>query len=313
LSVSGTSIVLNWGTFWGSANEDKLFSVAVDDNNVTGPLATNTVGVRYFVSGQSNAAAAGSSAAERVTLPLVPTTRIKEWQMLFGRKQAPLHRQTLNFQQPLDRQMMMVGIALRWTINATLLLVVTVKAPVVMSRQAWVPFAQPTSGGGTDGFLLKFGNLIVPNAPTFSTSGEGGTFSAATSVCSGLNTSATGFTGLASGTPSGSCPSSAVQTMVVRLDNAVQGVTYRLRNATTGGGAVDITAGTGTTQATNNLLLHKMMEPSMFHYLQLHCKMWDSSPHLLLERQTIYFGTLLLLHPWRKTEPKCTVCRNASG
>ncbi|GIV55548.1 MAG: hypothetical protein KatS3mg040_0316 [Candidatus Kapaibacterium sp.] len=122
--------------------------------------------------------------------------------------------------------------------------------------------AQTTYGGGaSDAFAIKWCNLIVPNAPQFSTAGESGAFSNTVSVCETLNQTATGFVtsagaypNVAAGTTSGSCPLSEVQTLTVRLTNAVQGVQYRLEN-TTSSNFLNLTPGTGTSAVTANTVV----------------------------------------------------------
>lgn len=54
LTVSGTTMNRDWGSYWGSTGDDYLTSVAVDDNNVTAVspnTAANGTGGKIFVAG----------------------------------------------------------------------------------------------------------------------------------------------------------------------------------------------------------------------------------------------------------------------
>lgn len=245
MSVSGTTLVRTWGTFWGSANEDKLFSAFVDDNNVTGPLETNKGG-KYYVAGQSNAAVGGFYGGGAEFTLGTNNTNQGGSDGVFTRVRAD--GTTFEFAATIGSNLDDGAYGI--TADNQRNIIVGGYAQGSGANNIGTGSAQNANAGGTDGFVFKFGNLIIPNAPTYSTAGEGGTFSASTNVCSGLNSTSTGYSGLASGTSTGSCPASGVQTMVVRLDNAVQGVTYSLKNSSIGGNpVVNITAGTGTTQS----------------------------------------------------------------
>ncbi|GIV54999.1 MAG: hypothetical protein KatS3mg039_1517 [Candidatus Kapaibacterium sp.] len=257
LTVSGTTMNRDWGSYWGSTADDYLTSVAVDDNNVSF-VAPNTdangTGGKIFVAGQT----AGSSgdfatynfdasfntnqgAYDAVWSRINRTTPAVEYSAMFG---STANDGALGIAVDNQRNVFIGGAA--------------AGAGNVTTGSG----AQTTYGGGlADGFLNKWCDLIVPNAPQFSTTGEGGAFSNTVSVCETLNQTATGFVtsagaypNVAGGTTSGSCPLSAVQTLTVRLTNAVQGVQYRLEN-TTSSNFLNLTPGTGTSAVTANTVV----------------------------------------------------------
>ncbi len=237
LTVSGTTLGRDWGSYWGSTADDYLTSVAVDDNNVL-EAGTNTIpngrGGKIFVAGYT----AGSS-VNFATYNFDGSFNSNQggydavWSRIL---RAPGGSPTVEYSVITGGTGNDIanGIAVDNQRNVHLVGSATAGG----GNLASVGAAQTTYGGGaSDAFAIKWCNLIVPNAPEFSI--DGGPFTNTVSVCQTLNATATGFVtsgsypGVAAGTTSGSCPSSAVQTLTVRLTNAVQGVQYRLENTTT--------------------------------------------------------------------------------
>jgi len=255
LTVSGTTMNRDWGSYWGSTADDYLTCVAVDDNNVSF-VAPNTdangTGGKIIVGGQTTASSGAfatynfdgsfntnQGGYDAVWSRINRTTPAVEYSAMFGSSGNDVA----------------LGIAVDNQRNVFIAGAVAAAGNVTTGGAA-----QTTYGGGvTDGFLNKWCDLIRPNAPQYSTTGEGGAFSNTVTVCQSLNSTATGFVTSPGGYPnvappppgttSGSCLSSAVQTLTVRLTNAVQGVQYQLQN-TTSSSFINITAGTGTSQVT---------------------------------------------------------------
>ncbi|MFN5866336.1 MAG: beta strand repeat-containing protein, partial [Candidatus Kapaibacterium sp.] len=218
MSVSGTTLVRTWGSFWGSANEDKLFAVTVDDNNVTN-------GGRYYVAGQSNAAVGGfygggaeftigtnnanQGGADGVWTRVNPAGTSYELSATAG---SNLDDGAYGVAVDNQRNVHVGGYAQGGGAN-----------------NIGSGSAQNTNGGGTDGFLAKFCDLVVPGAVQISI--NSGAFNTTATACIGLNASATGTSTPATNTYgvniSGTL-ATAVQTVTVRCNNAVQGVSYQL-------------------------------------------------------------------------------------
>jgi hypothetical protein len=242
LTVSGTTMNRAWGSYWGGDGDEAIYAVAVDDNNVTESVS-NTIsagrGLKIYVTGSTNLSG-GSYSSYNVDGSYTTNNGGYDvfWSRIFrGTTDNPTVEYTAIFGSTGNDYG--YGIAVDNQRN------VFVAGGVGSSstgsgagvQQGTVP--QATYGGGSsDGFLNKWCDLIRPNAPEFSTNG-GSSFSPSANVCESLNSTATGFVtspgaypNVASGTTSGSCQSIAVQTLTVRLTNAVQGVQYRLQVAT---------------------------------------------------------------------------------
>ena len=260
LTVSGTTLGRDWGSYWGSTADDYLTSVAVDDNNVN-EAGSNTIsagrGGKIFVAGYT-AGSSGNFATYNFDGSFNSNNGGYDaaWSRIL---RAPGGSPTVEYSVITGGtgNDIATGIAVDNQRNVHLVGTATAGGGNLAAGGV-----QTTYGGGaSDAFEIKWCNLIVPNAPQFSTTGEGGTFNNTVSVCQTLNQTATGFVtspgaypNVAVGTTSGSCPSSAVQTLTVRLTNAVQGVQYRLEN-TTSSNFLNLTPGTGTSAVTANTVV----------------------------------------------------------
>ena len=260
LTVSGTTLGRDWGSYWGSTADDYLTSVAVDDNNVN-EAGSNTIsagrGGKIFVAGYT-AGSSGNFATYNFDGSFNSNNGGYDaaWSRIL---RAPGGSPTVEYSVITGGtgNDIATGIAVDNQRNVHLVGTATAGGGNLAAGGV-----QTTYGGGaSDAFEIKWCNLIVPNAPQFSTTGEGGTFNNTVSVCQTLNQTATGFVtspgaypNVAAGTTSGSCPSSAVQTLTVRLTNAVQGVQYRLEN-TTSSNFLNLTPGTGTSAVTANTVV----------------------------------------------------------
>ncbi|GIV51185.1 MAG: hypothetical protein KatS3mg038_1706 [Candidatus Kapaibacterium sp.] len=258
LTVSGTTLGRDWGSYWGSTADDYLTSVAVDDNNVN-EAGSNTIsdgrGGKIFVAGYTagssgdfatynfdgsfNSNQGGYDAVWSRILRAPGGTPTVEYSVITGGSGNDIAN----------------GIAVDNQRNVHL-----VGSATAGGGNLAAGGAQTTYGGGaSDAFAIKWCDPIRPNAPAFSTNGIGGPFTA-TSVCVQLNSTATGFVttsgpypNVFSGTQSGSCVTSAVQVLAVRLTNAVQGMQYSIWN---GSAFFPITAdGTTTQQLTTDRVL----------------------------------------------------------
>ncbi|MDW8075957.1 MAG: hypothetical protein RMK00_09345, partial [Bacteroidota bacterium] len=257
LTVSGTVMNRDWGSYWGSTADDYLTCVAVDDNNVSAVApntAANGTGGKIVVGGLT---AASSGAFGTYNFAAGFTTNQGGYDAVWSR---------INRTTPAVEYSAIMGSGGN---DAALGIAVDNQRNIFIAGSAagvgnltTAGAAQTSYGGGLfDGFLTKWCDLIVPNAPEYSTTGEGGTFTTTVSVCATLNATATGFVtspgaypNVVPGTTSGSCPASAVQTLTVRLTNAVQGVQYRLENVTSGT-FLTITPGTGTSAVNPTTVL----------------------------------------------------------
>ncbi|KXB97130.1 MAG: hypothetical protein AA908_08205 [Chlorobi bacterium NICIL-2] len=260
LTVSGTTLGRDWGSYWGSTADDYLTSVAVDDNNVN-EAGSNTIsagrGGKIFVAGYT-AGSSGNFATYNFDGSFNSNNGGYDaaWSRIL---RAPGGSPTVEYSVITGGtgNDIATGIAVDNQRNVHLVGTATAGGGNLAADGV-----QTTYGGGaSDAFEIKWCNLIVPNAPQFSTTGEGGTFNNTVSVCQTLNQTATGFVtspgaypNVAAGTTSGSCPPSAVQTLTVRLTNAVQGVQYRLEN-TTSSNFLNLTPGTGTSAVTANTVV----------------------------------------------------------
>ena len=263
LTVSGTTLQRDWGSYWGSTQDDYLTSVAVDDNNVN-EAGSNTIsagrGGKIFVAGLT----AGSSGDfSGYNFDGGYNTNQGGYDAVWSRIfRAPSGSPVVEYSVITGGSGNDIANGIAVDNQRNVHIVGTATTPGGGNLAGGSGAAQTTYGGGaSDAFAVKWCDLIVPNAPQFSTTGEGGTFTSTVSVCQNFNSSATGFVttpgpypNVEPGTTYGSCPPSAVQTLTVRLTNAVEGVQYRLEDVTTPG-FIDITPGTGTSAVTANTVL----------------------------------------------------------
>ncbi len=235
LTLSGSALSRAWGTYWGTAVDDRLYAVAVD-NNSTNTGNPNNMGRKIFVAGESNAAVSGSVPNDFATYGTYNFS-VTTNQTAAGAYDAVWSQVTSDG----------TGVELS-TINGTTSNDrFTCIAVDSMRNIAVGGFSESNSAsgnigtGGTaqstsaasglaDGIIMKYCNLIVPLTPSLSFN-NGGSFSGSGTICLSNNSSAIGSTGL-SGT--GSCNPSGVQTLIVRVANAINGVTYRPYFAVTG-------------------------------------------------------------------------------
>jgi len=263
LTVSGTTLQRDWGSYWGSTQDDYLTSVAVDDNNVN-EAGSNTIsagrGGKIFVAGLT-AGTSGNFATYNFDASF--NTNQGGYDAVWSRiRRAPGGSPVVEYSVITGGSGNDIANGIAVDNQRNVHIVGTATTPGGGNLAGGSGAAQTGYGGGlSDAFAVKWCDLIVPNAPQFSTTGEGGTFTSTVSVCQSFNSSATGFVttlgpypSVQPGTTYGSCPPSAVQTLTVRLTNAVQGVQYRLEN-TTSSNFINITPGTGTSAVTANTVL----------------------------------------------------------
>lgn len=262
-NVSGGSMLINFGTYFGTTGQDRLRAVAVDNNPTTITGAGD-----YIVAGE----------ASQVLTYANPLTGFSSY--IGGSFDA--HHTRLNTSLNTVNLWAMFGtdlndgayaIALDQMRNATVIGRTNGSATVTSITNsaydgAWghssqlnntIPSsAQGTNGGGTsDAFLWKMCDLHVPSAPTFATT-QAGTYNATITACQALNASASGAnTGSATAVPGHAAQVTTntygvalngaladLRSQVwVRVPNPVAGVTYYLVHTT---GATVTGAGTRT-------------------------------------------------------------------
>ncbi len=248
LSLSGSNFVRAWGTYWGTALDDRLYSVSVDNSAASSGNPENK-GQKIFVAGQSNAAVSGASPNDFATYGTynfsIGTNNTAGgaydavWSQ-FTSDGTGVELTTINGTTGND---CFTGIAVDSMRNV--LVAGFSESNSTSGNIGTGSSAQPTSAasGLSDGIVMKYCNLIVPITPTLSTN-NGSSFSGSATICLSNNSSAIGSTGF-SGT--GTCNASAVQTLIVRVSNAVRGVSYRPYYATTGTAVPAAPATTGYT------------------------------------------------------------------
>ncbi|MDW8075928.1 MAG: SBBP repeat-containing protein [Bacteroidota bacterium] len=204
LTLSGTTLGRDWGSYWGDDDDDELHSVWVDDNNVT-EAGTNTIsagrGLKIYVTGASNRNGTAFPAAYNFptgagNFNVTNGGYDVIWSRIFRGGAGP----TVEYSAQFGSTGTDIGYGIAVDNMRNVHIGGYVGSGFVGSGQGVNQGTNPqnTFGGGGDGFVNKWCDLIRPNAPQYST--DGGATWTATSVCQNLNSSATGFQLVASPT-----------------------------------------------------------------------------------------------------------------
>ncbi len=231
------SINRTFGTYWGLTGDDYLTSITIDSNvNVTA-VAPNTVqngtGAKYIVAGATNDA--GFAAPYNMMAGFA--TGSGGYDAAYSR----LRSNGTNFVEEMTAFMggtgndEALGLAVDAMRNSTLAGSTIGDAAPADLGSAAAPQTVNANTSAHDAFLFKLCDLIVPNQPLLSnvaTNGVGVT--TGLNVCIDTNTTATGSASTGAGSGSPACLSDARNQVFIKITNAVQGVTYTVRNVTSG-------------------------------------------------------------------------------
>lgn len=253
-AVSGTLMNRTWSTFWGSAADDYLTSTSVDNNNVNGSGGNAIPG-----SGKKILVAGTTEGVVGTDFPAAPGS--------YGIALAAPYNANAGSYDAIYSRVAANGATVELTgfyggtgsDGALGAILDNQRNPILAGASGGS--ATPniaTSGTQTtnsntaqnDGFVLKMCDLVVPNTAQLSTD-NGGSW-AATQACVTLNSASPGTGSLIHSGSTGTAATAIADgrsTFTVRIDNAVQGVTYRVFVADDGWYAAN---NLGTTASTTD-------------------------------------------------------------
>lgn len=233
----GGSISRQYGTYWGEDSDDYLNDIAMDSNVTVTAVAPNSIsagnGFKYIVVGTTDdpafaapynmmpgfAAGSGAYDAAYSRLRNNGTNFVEELTAFFGG--------TGNDDG--------LGLALDAMRNSAIAGSTIGDAAPADLGTGGAPQTGNANTAVHDAFIFKMCDLVVPNQPLISnvsTNGVGST--TGINVCIDTNATATGSASTGAGSGSPACLSDARNQVFIKITNAVAGVTYWVKNITSG-------------------------------------------------------------------------------